>query len=124
MGLFEKLKYILGKEGNASTRYQNLCQSSDIEKALKRYNTDKDSLDADSVNFQPIDDFDIGEKYLISYYMPTIVPISEILWIRFVDIFDKKHMWTIVSDGYLQLLPIDDENKIGNHSFSNLQGLP
>lgn len=113
MGLFEKLKYILGKEGNASTRYQNLCQSSDIEKALKRYNTDKDSLDADSVNFQPIDDFDIGEKYLISYYMPTIVPISEILWIRFVDIFDKKHMWTIVSDGYLQLLPIDDENKIG-----------
>lgn len=61
------------------TRYQNMWQTNDVERVLKRYNTDKEKLDADSVNFQSIDDMDIGKRYLVSYDMPIIVPISEIL---------------------------------------------
>ena len=95
------------------SRYQNMWQTNDMERALKRYNTDKEKLDADSVNFQPIDDMDVGEHYLVSYDMPVIVPVSEILWIRFVDLFNKKFMWTLVSDGYVQLLLVKNENNIG-----------
>ena len=58
------------------SRYQNMWQTNDMERALKRYNTDKEKLDADSVNFQPIDDMDVGEHYLVSYDMPVIVPVS------------------------------------------------
>ena len=94
------------------TRYQNMLQSEDFERALKRYNTDKDKLDADSVNFQPIDNMDIGENYLVSYDMTKIVPISEILWIRSTEIWGKKVLWTVVSDGYLQLLFLDDGKNI------------
>lgn len=111
MGLFKNLKSVLGgKKMNEVSRYQNMMQSDDLERALKRYHTDKDSLDADSVHFQSIDDMDMGEKYLVSYFMPTIVPISEILWIQFVDTLNRKYIGTFVSDGYLQLLRIIDEN--------------
>ncbi len=94
------------------TRYQNMWQTSDVERALKRYQTDKEKLDADSAKFQPIDDMDIGEHYLVSYDMPVIVPISEILWIRFKLLFGKTHMWTLVSDGYVQFLLVEDDNNI------------
>lgn len=94
------------------TRYQNMWRTNDMERALKRYNTDKEKLDADSVNFQPIDDMDIGERYLVSYDMPLIIPISEILWIRFVEVFKKKYMWTLVSDGYTQLILVENSNNI------------
>lgn len=94
------------------TRYQNMWQTNDVERVLKRYNTDKEKLDADSVNFQSIDDMDIGKRYLVSYDMPIIVPISEILWIRFIEFFGKKHMWTLVSDGFLQMIFVKDADNI------------
>ncbi len=94
------------------TRYQNMWRTQDVEEALKRYKTEKEKLDADSVNFQPIDDMDIGERYLVSYDMPVIVPISELLWIRFVEFFKKKYMWTVVSDGYTQLILVENANNI------------
>lgn len=97
------------------TRYQNMFQSEEkerVERALKRYNTDKEILDADSVNFQSIDNMDIGERYVVSYYMPVIVPISEILWIKFTEFFGRTHMWMLVSDGYLQFLLVEDDNNI------------
>lgn len=94
------------------TRYQNMCKTDGVERALKRYNTDKEKLDADSFNFKPIDDMDIGKRYLVSYDMPIIVPISEILWVRFIEFFGKKHMWTLVSDGYLQMIFIENADNI------------
>lgn len=94
------------------TRYQNMWRTNDVERAVKRYKTDKEKLDADSVNFQPIDDMDIGERYLVSYDMSVIVPISEILWIRFVEVWKKKYMWTLVSDGYTQLILVKNANNI------------
>lgn len=94
------------------TRYQKLWESPKAERALNRYNTDKDKLDADSVNFEPIDDMDMGDSYLVSYDMPMIVPISEILWIRFVELWGMKHMWTLCSDGYTQLLLVNDPDNI------------
>lgn len=94
------------------TRYENMLQTCDVEKALKRYNTDKAKLDADAVNFQPIDNMDIGEHYLVSYDMTKILPIAEILWIRFIEMWGRKAMWTFVSDGYSQILFIEDENNI------------
>lgn len=90
-----------------------MWRTKDVERALRRYGTDKEKLDADSVHFQPIDDMDIGERYLVSYDMPVIVPISEILWIRFVELFDKRYMWTLVSDGYTQLMLVKDTDNIG-----------
>lgn len=81
-------------------------------KALKRYGKNKEKLDADSVHFQPIDDMDIGDSYLVSYDMPVIVPISEILWIRFVELFEKWYMWTLVSDGYTQLILVKNADNI------------
>lgn len=94
------------------TRYQKMLQSENVERALKRYHTDKAVLDADSVTFQPIDDMDMGDRYLVSYDMPVIVPISEILWIRFKMMFGKTHMLTLVSDGYMQFLLVEDDNNI------------
>jgi len=95
-------------------RYKKLLKSKSLEKALKKYNTDKEKLNADSVNFQSIDDMDIGEHYLVaySYDTPKIIPISKILWIRFFDIEDMKNMWLAVSDGYSQILFIEDGNNI------------
>ena len=95
------------------TKYQNLLQSEDFERALRKYNTDKDMLYADSVNFQPIDDMDIGDHYFISYQRPIIVPISEILWIR----FEKNSsgiifMWMFLSDGYANFTIVLDDNNI------------
>lgn len=92
------------------TRYEEMWKSENVERAMKRYHTDKEKLDADSVNFQPIDDMDIGERYLVSYYMPTILPISEILWIRSINGLGKKFMWALISDGYCQLLLVEDES--------------
>ncbi len=92
-----------------SKRYEEMFRTKDTERALKRYNTDKELLDADSVNFRAIDDMDIGERYLVSYDMPVIVPISEILWIRFMEVSGKTYMWTLVSDGYCQLLLVNDK---------------
>lgn len=94
------------------TRYQNMWRTNDVERALKRYKTDKEKLDADSIHFQPIDDMDIGEHYLVAYDMPVIVPISEIVWIRFVEVWEKKYMWTLVSDGYAQLILVENANNI------------
>ncbi len=89
-----------------------MLQSEKLENSLKRYNTDREKLDADSVNFQPVDDMDIGEHYLVSYDMLKIVPIAEILWVRFMELFGRTHMWTLVSDGYVQFLLVEDDNKI------------
>lgn len=94
------------------TRYEAMWQSENVERAMKRYHIDKEKLDADSVNFQPIDDMDMGKCYLVSYDMPIIVPISEILWVRFIEFFGKKHMWTLVSDGYLQMIFIENADNI------------
>lgn len=44
----------------------------------------------DLLIFQSVDDMDIGEHFLVSYQMPVIVLISEILWINFVELFDRK----------------------------------
>ncbi len=95
-----------------TTRYQSMWRTKDVERALKRYETDKEKLDADFVHFQPIDDMDMGESYLISYDMPVIVPISEILWIRFVELFEKWYMWTLVSDGYTQLMLVKNADNM------------
>ena len=94
------------------TRYEEMMSTKDAERALNRYQTDRKILDADSVTFQPIDDMDMGERYLVSYNLPTIVPISEILWVRFVEGFGNKYMWALVSDGYSQLLLVRDPDNI------------
>ncbi len=59
MGLFEKLNCMLSNKMIEVTRYQNMWETNDMERALQRYHTNKDSLDADSVHFQPIDDMRI-----------------------------------------------------------------
>lgn len=94
------------------TRYQKMWETEDVTRAMNRYHTDKAELDADSARFQAIDDMDMGERFLVSYDMPVIMPISEILWIRFLEFFGKKHMWTLVSDGYVQFLLVEDESNI------------
>ena len=92
------------------TRYEEMIQSSSAERALKRYDTDKEKLDADVVNFQPIDDWDIGRSYLVSYYLPSIVPLSEILWVRLIGRPENKYVWALTTDGFVQLLHIDNED--------------
>ncbi len=100
------------------TRYQKIWRSKDasivddVMRAMKRYNTDKEKLDADSVNFQSIDDMDIGEHYIVSYNMPIILPISEILWINSKKAFGRIYIFARVSDGHAQLLFVKDEKNI------------
>ena len=88
------------------TRYEEMWETGAAKKAV-RINwdpKDKDLLDSDSVTFKSIDDLDIGEKYLVSYSRPDIIPISEIVWVSHANVFGKKYIWLLDSSGIPRLI--------------------